>query len=130
VQFDSDTERQLSVILEDEPQVIRWEKLSVVQAQEKLPIIYYSEDRTPRNYYPDFVVETTDGKYIVETKAEDQMSARDVQSKRDAAMRWCAEATKYEQSAKGKPWQYVLIPHTQFVADRSWGKLVADWSIK
>lgn len=129
--FDSDTERQLSVILESEPSVVRWERiLSAEAAQDIIRIQYYSEDRIPRRYVPDFIVETTDGKYIVETKAEDQMTAKDVTAKRNAANRWCAEATKYEQSVGGKPWKYVLIPHTELVADRSWDKLIADWTVK
>lgn len=128
--FDSDTERQLSNILEDEPKVLRWERLTEEAAKEKVPMKYYKEDRSPHDYCPDFIVEASDAKYIVETKAAKEMTAKDVLAKQAIAKRWCEEATKYEQSVGGKPWRYILIPHDTLVADRSWDKLVADWSVR
>jgi type III restriction enzyme len=81
-------------------------------------------------YCPDFVVETADAKYIVETKACDNMTNADVQAKAEIAKRWCAEATKYETTNGGKPWAYLLIPHNDLDPTRTWEKLVADWGVK
>ncbi|MDR2778324.1 MAG: DEAD/DEAH box helicase family protein [Rickettsiales bacterium] len=128
--FDSNTERKLSVILEDEPKILRWERLTVEQAKEKVSMKYYGKDHGPHDYCPDFLVETTDNKYIVETKAAGNVTADgDESAKREVAKRWCMEASKYERSIGGKPWTYILIPHDQLVADCSWDGLVARWSI-
>lgn len=128
--FDSNTERELSVILEDETKVIRWERLSNEQAKEKIPLFYTTEDKRRAAYCPDFIVETTDEKYIIETKSQSEMTAKDVESKKEVAERWCTEATKYEKSVNGKPWSYVLIPHDKLLANTSFDKLVNDWKVR
>lgn len=130
VKFDSDTERQLSVLLEDTAIVERWERLSDDQAIDAFNLRYKKESGGLSSYCPDFVVETTDAKYIVETKAADNMTVADVVAKKEIAARWCNEASKYEQIVGGKPWAYLLIPHNDLDPTRTFEKLVADWSVK
>jgi type III restriction enzyme len=128
--FDSDTERQLSVLLEDTPAVVRWERLNDDQAKDTFNLRYKKEGVGLAAYCPDFVVETNDAKYIVETKAADDMTAADVVAKKEIATRWCAEASKYEAAHGGKPWAYLLIPHNDLDPTRTFERLVVDWSVK
>jgi type III restriction enzyme len=65
--------------------------------------IYYGG----RPYNPDFIVETKDGKFVVEVKARNEVTDADVLAKARAAIRWCSEASKLPGS---KPWTYKLVP--------------------
>lgn len=48
----------------------------------------------------------------LEPKARNEMDAPDVQAKREAAVKWCRQASHHAASYKGgKPWKYALIPH-------------------
>lgn len=71
--FDSDTERQFSVILEEDPDVIRWIKPPLNQ----LGLFW----KAGQQYNPDFLVETTTGKYMVEVKALNEVNNEEVVSK-------------------------------------------------
>jgi type III restriction enzyme len=103
--FHSDTERQFAVMLEDEDAVLKWFK----PAREDFKIFYTSEN----TYEPDFVVETKTEKLICEPKAERDVESEEVKEKAAAAIRWCEAATEHELQHGGKPWRYVLIPHTE-----------------
>lgn len=102
--FHSDTERKFAVLVEDEQDVIKWFK----PAREDFKI-YYTPERT---YEPDFVVETTTHKLLCEPKMEKEVTTDEVQEKARAAKQWCEEATKHELQHGGKPWKYLLIPHS------------------
>jgi len=129
--FDSNTERQLAKVLEDSAEVIKWDKLSDEQAREKIPLTYTKEDLSSAQYCTDFIVETATNKYMIETKAQKDMNARDVLAKQDVAVKWCEEATKYETSKAGKPWHYVLIPHNALINEtRTFDRLIQDWAVK
>jgi type III restriction enzyme len=39
------------------------------------------------------------------------MTDPEVLAKRDAAVQWCKQASRYALSYEGKPWKYLLIPH-------------------
>lgn len=130
--FDSNTERQFATILEDEPRVLKWVKLTDDDAK-KIFDLQYNDPQTLKisTYCPDFIVETTDCKYIVETKASNQMSDLTVQEKTKAALDWCQHASDFEEKqVDGKEWKYLLIPHDTFVADRSFTKLASDFEVK
>jgi type III restriction enzyme len=102
--FDSDTERKFTVILEDNGNsVLKWFKPGKEQFK-----IYSHKDQS---YEPDFVVETTTGKFLCETKAANEIDTPDVQAKKKAAVEWCKYASEHEIKHGGKPWSYVLIPH-------------------
>lgn len=102
--FDSKTEKDFAVILEDDKQVLKWMRPAVNQFH-----IYW--DHNSRRYQPDFVVETRDTIYIVETKKEGDVETTEVQEKSKAAQVYCTHATQFTKGNGGKPWKYVLIPH-------------------
>ncbi len=102
--FDSDAERKLAVILERH--AIKWFKPARGQFQ-----IYYREGADHLEYQPDFVAETADAIYMLEPKASNQLGDPVVLAKRDAAVKWCAQATAHALEHGGKPWHYALIPH-------------------
>ena len=49
---------------------------------------------------------------MIETKAEKDLDNDDVQAKKKAAETYCKFATEYTTANGGKPWKYLLIPHT------------------
>ncbi|WMJ07623.1 DEAD/DEAH box helicase [Nitrosomonas sp. sh817] len=102
--FDSDAERQLAIILDREAD--KWFKPARGQFQ-----IYYRTGTGEQEYQPDFVAETTDCIYMLEPKARNQLEAPDVIAKKDAAVRWCQNASDHAKTYGGKPWVYLLIPH-------------------
>ena len=97
--FDSDTERQLSVILEEDPDVIRWIKPPLNQ----LGLFW----KAGQQYNPDFLVETTTGKYMVEVKALNEVNNEEVVSKAREGIRWCTFASTADPDHK--TWEYRLI---------------------
>lgn len=103
--FDSDDERRLSVVLEEDGEVIRFIKPPLNQ----LGLFY----RAAKQYNPDFLVETKDMKYMIEVKASNQTNNDEVQEKAKAAIKWCQCATKVD--ADGKPWEYRMIPGDKIV---------------
>ena len=103
--FDSDDERRLSVILEEDEDVIRFIKPPLNQ----LGLFY----RAAKQYNPDFLVETTDKKYMIEVKASNQTDNDEVQEKAKAAIKWCQCAT--EVDADGKTWEYRMIPGDKII---------------
>lgn len=97
--FDSDTERQFSIILEEDPDVIRWIKPPLNQ----LGLFW----KAGQQYNPDFLVETTTGKYMVEVKALNEVNNEEVVSKAREGIRWCSFATTADPDHK--TWEYRLI---------------------
>lgn len=69
-------------------------------------------------YEPDFVVETKDGIWIVEIKAEDEIASEEVQEKKRAALQYCRYATDHNQENGGKKWGYILIPSKEVALNR------------
>jgi type III restriction enzyme len=120
VRFDSDTERRFAVLLEDTDAVLKWLK----PPREKLKI-FYRYGRGEQSYEPDFIVETTTEKLMVETKMAADMNDPEVGAKANAALIWCQRASEPEVSAGGKPWRYLLIPHDA-VASNATLKALAD----
>jgi type III restriction enzyme len=102
--FDSDTERRFSIILEQDS--LKWFKPARGQFQ-----IFYQTGNETSEYVPDFVAETQDTIYMIETKAENQLPSPEVQSKKKAAESWCGYASEHNARNNGKPWKYLLISH-------------------
>ena len=102
--FDSDTERQVAVILERE--ATKWFRPARGQFQ-----IYYRSATGEQEYQPDFVAETDDAVYMIESKMRKEMEAPDVLAKKTAALQWCKNASNFARGHGGKPWVYFLIPH-------------------
>ena len=109
--FDSSTELDFSFILETNNEVLKWIRPVPNQFN-----IYWSSGA--KKYEPDFIVETTDAIYMCETKAEKDLNDPDVQAKAEAAKEFCRMATDFTTQNGGKPWHYIIIPHT--LVDRSY----------
>ena len=103
--FDSKTEQDFAFVLENDGSVRKWLRPAPNQFR-----IYW--DNNSKRYEPDFVVETVSCIFMVETKAEKDIDNEDVQAKKKAAEIFCAYATEYTAANGGKPWNYLLIPHT------------------
>jgi type III restriction enzyme len=84
------------VILERE--AIKWFKPAKGQFQ-----IFYSHGADHSEYQPDFVAETEDAIFMLEPKAFNQMDDGMVLAKKEAAQKWCANATNYAAGYDGKP---------------------------
>ncbi len=97
--FDSDTERLFSVVLEDDADVIRWIKPPLNQ----LGLFW----QAGQQYNPDFLVETSTTKYMVEVKAKNEVKNPDVIGKAKEGIKWCKYATMVDFDKK--PWEYKLI---------------------
>lgn len=102
--FDSKTEKDFSIILEDDTSVIKWLRPAPNQFN-----ITWNNNKS--NYEPDFVVETADTIYLVETKKEKDIPTEEVQQKANAALEYCKNATEFTTNNGGKQWKYLLLPH-------------------
>jgi type III restriction enzyme len=97
--FDSDTERLFSIILEEDPDVIRWIKPPLNQ----LGLFW----KAGQQYNPDFLVETFSGKFMVEVKALNEVNSEEVVSKAREGTKWCRFASTADPDHK--KWEYRLI---------------------
>jgi len=80
---------------------------------------------------PDFVAETKDAIYLIETKKEGDIKTNEVQEKAVAALEFCKHATEFNLSnGKKKPWKYVLIPHNAVLANMSFEHLTKAYEIR
>ncbi|MFA6117878.1 MAG: DEAD/DEAH box helicase family protein [Sphingomonas sp.] len=104
--FDSDPERRFAAIVDSDRMsaVLKWLR----PASGQFDIEY---DRG-RRYEPDFVVECTDCKLIVEIKAERDLNDPIVIEKARAARAWVSNANEFVGEGDGKPWRYVLLAET------------------
>lgn len=109
--FDSSTELDFSFILETNKEILKWMRPVPNQFS-----IYWSNGT--KRYEPDFIVETEDAIYMCETKAEKNINDADVLAKAEAAREYCRYASEFTVKNGGKPWKYLLIPHT--LVDRSY----------
>ena len=116
--FDSKTEHDFSFILENDTSVLRWLR----PAKEQFSI-YWSNGS--KRYEPDFIVETADVIYMVETKAASDVSTVEVQQKKAAAEEYCRHASEFTAENGGKPWKYVLLPHDSVDRTASFEYLIA-----
>jgi len=113
--FDSDTERRFATILEDDVDVVKWLK----PPKDLLKIQYAEED----NYNPDFIVETSSGRYLCEIKRATDMDTAVVQKKAKAAIQWCERAS----AVSDRPWQYALLPHDAIEMSRTFASLIREF---
>lgn len=116
--FDSRTEQTCSFILENDKAVLKWLR----PAESQLRIWWHHNTRL---YEPDFIAETKDCIYMIETKALAEINDGDVQEKMNAAMKYCRYASEFTAANKGKPWKYVLIPHDQVAKNKSFMGIVS-----
>jgi type III restriction enzyme len=120
--FDSEAERKIAMILERDAS--KWFKPARGQFQ-----IFYRQGVDYLEYQPDFVAETIDTIFMLEPKASNLMDDPVVLAKKDAAVKWCANASDYAQSHGGKLWRYVLIPHNEIATNITLDALVARFAL-
>ena len=119
--FQSDEERRLAVLIDvHESSVIRWVKPGPKQ--------FRIEYRRGESYEPDFVVETTGEKLIIEIKARKDMEDGTVLAKSKAARTWIGYANRHASSYGGKPWRYLLVPHDRMTESASLVGLISECS--
>lgn len=85
---------------------------------------YVKEDGLPAFYSPDFLVRTVDAIFLVETKAQEQVSNPNVQRKLKAANAWCERINGLPDDAHEQArrrWHYVLLGERLFAEWRSKG---------
>ena len=119
--FDSSTERDMAILLDEDSNVTRWVRLHRNEL-----VVPWRE----RSYNPDFAVELRDGSFwLVETKANYDLASPDVLGKKKAAEEWARYATDSDQ-VSGK-WKYLLVGESQLKNARgNWSLIVTQASIQ
>ena len=88
---------------------------------------YVKEDGLPAFYSPDFLVRTGQAVYLVETKAQGQVTTPNVQRKLKSATAWCERINSLPPEQRdGLPWHYVLLGESLFRDWRSKGARLGD----
>lgn len=121
--FDSKTEKDFAIILEQDREVVKWLRPAPSQFW-----IYWKHNS--RRYHPDFVAETGDTIYLIETKKETDIETSDVQEKTQAALLYCRNATAFTTENSGKPWKYILIPHNAVMVNMSFDTLARRFEVR
>lgn len=115
--FDSKTEKDFAIILEQDKNVQKWLRPASNQFR-----IYWNHNS--KQYEPDFIVETEEFIYMVETKKADDIKTDEVQDKKRAALQYCNHASKYAKQTNGKEWRYMIIPHGEVTFNKDMGYFV------
>ena len=88
---------------------------------------YVKEDGLPAFYSPDFLLRAVDRVFLVETKAEGQLSTPNVQRKLKAAQAWCERINDLPETMRsGVTWHYALVGERVFAEWRARGATMAD----
>lgn len=78
-------------------------------AHEFLRRPYLRADGMPAQYSPDFLVRTASDIYVVETKAQANLTDENVHRKELAALHWCEQINELDPSLRSeRQWHYVL----------------------
>jgi type III restriction enzyme len=121
--FDSKTEKDFAFILEEDKTALKWMRPAANQFR-----IYWANNS--KQYRPDFVVETADTIYLVETKSAADIESAEVADKKSAALKYCKYATEFTTANEGKPWSYLLIPHNEVQISSSFSHLASRFEQK
>lgn len=71
---------------------------------------YLKADGMPASYSPDFLIRTGEQIYVVETKAQRDLSNENVNRKRIAAVAWCDQINELPPEQRdGREWHYVIL---------------------
>lgn len=105
--FDSNTERIFAIVLENDSAVLKWLRPSPKQFN-----IYYGSAGASK-YEPDFIAETADAIYMVETKATNEVNSVNVKEKAIAAQEYCRAVSEWNADNGGKSWEYALLSHDE-----------------
>ena len=117
--FDSDPERRFAALIDNDrmPSVLKWLRPATGQFD-----IEYDRGR---RYEPDFVVECSDCKLIVEVKAERDLADPIVLEKERAARAWVNHANEFVAEGDCKPWRYVLLADTHITESMTMAGILA-----
>ena len=118
--FDSNTERIFAIVLENDKDVQKWLRPSPKQFN-----IYYGPGGMSK-YEPDFIVETCDKIYMVETKASNEIASTAVKEKATAAVVYCRAVSEWNAANGGKPWVYALVSHDEVRLNSSFNYLMRN----
>ncbi len=118
--FDSRTEQTFSYILENDKDVLKWLR----PAPEQFRIYWHQNSK---RYEPDFIAETADCIYMIETKAANAVDVSEIQAKAQAAIKYCNYATEFTGEYGGKPWKYVLIPHDKVLKNSGFKGIISQY---
>ncbi len=118
--FDSNTERTFAIVLENDSHVQKWLRPSPKQFN-----IYYGPGGMSK-YEPDFIVETDDDIFMIETKASNEMQNKEVLEKAAAALVYCKAVTEWNAKNNGKPWTYALVSHDEVRLNSSFDYLMSN----
>ena len=84
----------------------------------------YIEWGDSQKYFPDFVAIDFEGTHwLIETKADSQVEAQDVQEKKKAAERWQRHVN--DSSETEVEWRYLFVSESNLKVSTSWGSLLA-----
>ncbi|MGZ8236155.1 hypothetical protein [Methylobacter tundripaludum] len=87
---------------------------------------YVKENGLPAFYSPDLLLRTEQAVYLLETKAQAQVSAPNVQRKLRAAAAWCERINALPAASRSDlPWHYVLLGENVFWEWRNKGERLA-----
>lgn len=117
--FANRTEQTFAFILENDAAVLKWLRPSLYQFR-----IYWGNKG--QTYQPDFVAETEEFIYMIETKAADDIKTEEVQAKKIAALKYCEFANEFIKEQGGKQWKYAIIPHDKVVKNASFKGVVSQ----
>ena len=118
--IDSNTERIFAIVLENDKDVQKW-----MRPSPKPFNIYYGPGGMSK-YKPDFIVETRNKIYMVETKVSNEMDSTSVKEKAVAAVSYCNAVSEWNVANGGKPWEYALISHDEVRLNSSFMYLVSN----
>lgn len=77
-------------------------------------------------YEPDFIVETSDKIFMIETKASNEMGSASVKEKAVATVVYCRAVSEWNAANGGKTWEYLLISHDEVRLNSSFKYLVSN----
>jgi type III restriction enzyme len=88
---------------------------------------YVKEDGLPAFYHPDFLVRCGGSIYLVETKAQGQVTTSNVKRTKRAAVAWCDRIdTLTPEQRSNAEWHYVLLGEQVFYDWRGKGASIRD----
>lgn len=90
-------------------------------------ICYFRTDGLPAPYFPDFLVRTAEGIFLVETKADNMVDDKNVLQKKRAATEWADRVNKLPAKERmSRVWEYLLLKESQFYSLRGGGATFGD----
>lgn len=94
--------------------------IKVNEYQHSFAVVYYLRtDGLLATYHPDFIVQTKQGIYVVETKGNDKIADGNVIQKRKATAEWCKKINTLEPAQRcHREWHYVLLSENTFYSYR------------